>query len=77
MDKKSLLMRPPLLPPRPGGGAGGVASGSVERKAGRVKSCDHGRYALSYTMADAGRYLLYVKVAGLESGALLCLPLLA
>jgi hypothetical protein len=55
-----------------GGEAGGVASGSVERKAGRVKSCDHGKYALSYTMADAGRYLLYVKVAGLDSGALLC-----
>ena len=52
------------------GAVSSVATGSAEeKKAGRVKSCDHGTYTLSYAMPDAGRYLLYVKVAGLDSGA--------
>ena len=56
--------------PASGAATAGVATGSAEeKKAGRVKSCDHGTYTLSYAMPDAGRYLLYVKVAGLDTGA--------
>ncbi len=53
----------------PGAAAGVVVGSAEEKKAGRVKSCDHGTYTLSYAMPDAGRYLLYVKVAGLDTGA--------
>ena len=40
----------------------------AEKRAGVVQSCDHGKYTLVYSMTDAGRYTLHVKVAGQTVG---------
>jgi len=74
-SEPSLEALPQLEPAASGAGVSGsvpesaeVTSGEQEKRAGTVKSCDHGTYTLSYTMADAGRYRLFVKVAGQNSG---------
>jgi len=74
-SEPSLDTLPQLVPAASGAGVSGsvpesaeVTSGEQEKRAGTVKSCDHGTYTLSYTMADAGRYRLFVKVAGQNSG---------
>jgi len=51
-----------------------IAAADEERKAGVVRSCDRGTYTLSYSMAEPGRYRLFVKVAGLNLGCCLALP---
>jgi hypothetical protein len=64
-------------PPQPGQASESPQAGAnvedsegagEEKKAGVVRSCDHGTYTLSYSMAEAGRYSLHVKVAGLNAG---------
>ena len=54
-----------------GGGGGGEGTGAgdgKEKRAGSVRACDHGTYTLSYSMVDSGRYILHVKVAGVQAG---------
>lgn len=40
----------------------------LEKMSGMVKACDRGKYALSYSLKEAGRFSLHVVVGGKEAG---------
>jgi len=46
----------------------GSALSTQERLSGKVRSCNHGMYTLSYSMTEVGRYSLYVKVGEHDAG---------